>query len=619
MLSFSLLCFLCRAPRKGARLFFVVLLLGLYQCAPIEQDAPRVEIPSADAEARDVLLQLVRPGTRLQIRAAQVHEYSKEQVAIADGGVEVTFYNAEGQEGVHLRAERLRLDHRSGSMGLAGGVVLRSNDSLEVQADSLLWEAEGEHLRVPGTLMVIHAEGREQGRDLETDSAAEAWLLYDVVGRWNFSAEDETVEVRAGRERSQRLDGQLQIRYEDAELRFAGMRLTGDVAHWVPGDRQAYFGGGVEGVDSSGHFSARDVEVDLQARRLIARGSVKSERGSAKLEAEEFVEEWQAHRSLASGYPARYERDGREIEARQIRYIRDEDRVEADSQVVFREGERLLGARHLVYVGQNATVAAQGAVLLKGPELEGILSGDSLFFDLDVERGWIMGSPTLRRTDKGTLQLSADSMYFDLGAKTLSGSDHFVLESDGIEASARVGHYSAENEQVSFAGSVVLEQDDREGEYRSRIESDSLVVTLEEGIAREVWASGELQGKIEMGVDRVSWIEGRGGRMWLADNKLERIELDANADATYHHLEKGEVSRFRGQRMFLYFDENGLYQVRVEGDAKLVSRLVRDDGKPAVNEVVGQQLEIDFIEGSIASVQVGPETEGTYFPPEKEE
>jgi len=619
MLPFSRSYCLRRAPRKGARLFFVVSLLGLYQCAPVAQDEPRAEIPSADAEAKDVLLQLVRPGTHLQIRAAQVREYSDEQVAIADGGVEVTFYNAEGQGGVHLRAERLRLDHKSGGMGLAGGVVLRSNDSLEVQADTLSWEAEGEHLRVPGSLIVVHAEGREQGRDLETDSAAEAWLLYDVVGRWNFAAEDEVVEVRAARERSQRQGNQLQIRYEEAELRFAGMRLTGAVAHWVPGDRQAYFSGGVEGLDSSGHFSARDVEVNLQSRRLLARGAVKSARGSAKLEAEEFVEEWQAHKSLASGYPARYEREGRGIEARHIRYRRDEDWVEADSQVVFREGERSLGARHLVYRGQNASVEAHGGVLLNGPELEGILSGDSLFFDLDLERGWMVGTPILRRSDQGELQLSADSMSFDLRARELSGSGHFALEGDGLTARARVGHYDAEKEQISFADSVVLEQGDSEGEYRSRIVSDSLIISLEEGVARQILILGELEGKVEMGDDRVSWIEGRGGRVWLADTKLERIELDAKADATYRHIKKDEVSRFRGQRMFLYFDENGLYQVRVEGDAKLVSRLVRDDGEPAVNEVIGQELDIYFTEGSIVSVQVGPEIEGTYFPPEKEE
>lgn len=615
----SLLFFLRRALLGGARPFFVVTLLGLYQCAPIEQDLPPTEIPSADAEASGVLIELMRPGTRLQIRAAQVREFRDRQVASAEGGVEVVFYNAEGHKGVQLRSERLRLDHKTGNMRLSGTVVLRANDSVEVQADTLLWDAEGERLSVPGSLVVLHAEGREQGRDLQTDSGAESWTLSDVVGRWNFAAEDEVVEVRAGSERSQRLAGQVQIRYEQAQLSFAGMSLTGAVAHWIPGDRQAHFGGGVEGIDSSGYFSAREVEVDLAERRLLARGAVQATRDSAKLVAEEFVEEWRARRSLASGYPARYERDERAIEARHIRYMRDVDRVEADSLVVFRTGDRLLGARHLVYSGRDATVAARGAIQLKGPELEGILSGDSLFFDLDTERGQVLGTPKLRRTDGGQLQLSADSMSFDLREKTLSGFEHFLLLGDDIEVHAETGQYSAELEQIAFGGAVELERGSEGQESRSRIEADSLIVLLEDGSARQVLAAGQLKGVVEMGIDRICWIEGRGGRVFLQGDGMERIELDAQADATYRHLLKGEVSRFRGQRMVLYFVDNELHQARVEGDAKFVSRLVREDGEISVNEVSGLELEINFVAGGIASVEVGPEIEGTYFPAEKEE
>lgn len=624
ILSLSPLFFLRRALLGGARPFFVATLLGLYQCAPIEEDLPPTEIPSADAEASGVLIELMRPGTRLQIRAAQVREFRDRQVASAEGGVEVVFYNAAGHKGVQLRSERLRLDHKTGSMRLSGAVVLRANDSVEVQADTLLWDAEGEKLRVPGSLVVLHAEGREMGRDLQTDSAAETWVLSDVSGRWNFAAEDDAVEVRASSERSQRLDGQIQIRYEQAQLSFAGMSLTGAIAHLEPAERRAHFSGGVEGGDSSGHFSAREVEVDLEERRLLARGRVLAEWDSAKLAADELVEEWRAHRSLASGYPSRYERDERAIEARHIRYMRDEERVEADSQVVFREGERVLGARHLVYAGRDAAVTARGAIQLKGPELEGTLSGESLFFDLDAERGQVMGSPKLRRTDGGQLQLSADSMFFDLRAKTLRGSARFSLLSDHIEARARAGQYSAERdsagrEQIAFFGAVELEQGRAGQDYRSRIKSDSLIVFLEEGSAREVLVAGQLEGVVEMGTDRICWLEGRGGRVFLLDDRLERIELDAQADATYHHLQKGEVSRFSGQRMFLYFADNELYKARVEGAAKFVSRLVRDDGEMSVNEVAGDELEINFVAGGIASVEVGPGIEGTYFPAEKEQ
>jgi hypothetical protein len=70
--------------------------------------------------------------------------------------------------------------------------------------------------------------------------------------------------------------------------------------------------------------------------------------------------------------------------------------------------------------------------------------------------------------------------------------------------------------------------------------------------------------------------------------------------------------------MTLYFDAGGLRRALVSGQAELVTRLQDEWGKAAVNEVGGDQLEIHFADGSISEVRIGPDIEGSYYPPEKE-
>ena len=62
--------------------------------------------------------------------------------------------------------------------------------------------------------------------------------------------------------------------------------------------------------------------------------------------------------------------------------------------------------------------------------------------------------------------------------------------------------------------------------------------------------------------------------------------------------------------MMLHFNAEGLQQVRVEGDAVLESRLVREAGDIAVNSVKGEEMDIYFAEGLLVRVEVGPQAEG---------
>ena len=76
---------------------------------------------------------------------------------------------------------------------------------------------------IPGALRVELADGVEMGRGLETDTSADAWVLYDVEGRWEWDG--EAVAIWAKRERSQRVEGGVQVRYEQAKLHVEDMQL----------------------------------------------------------------------------------------------------------------------------------------------------------------------------------------------------------------------------------------------------------------------------------------------------------------------------------------------------------------------------------------------------------
>ena len=594
----------------GRARFFRASCCGamLWACGAGEVPEEPLQIPEVDGEAWDAHIEMGRPGHRIQIRAAYLREFSKSEHIVATGGVEVAFRSDKATS--TLRAERLVIEHKRDRFGLAGGVVLQAGDSLEVQADTLLWENAHEQLRIPGALRVEVGEGREWGRNLTSNFAVDAWSLEAVEGRWRVEDGSE-VEVHAQREESRRVEGAQEIIYDTVEVRYDGAQLTGPRATFVPQARHFDISGGVEGIDSLAQFTADEVSVDAEKQRLVAQGAVRYREEEAELRAAEVEDDRSAALLQARGEPATFVQGERQIEARQLAYARSERELTAQDGVVLRAGERELTAQTLRYT-RDGQVHAEGAIVLKTPELEGSLAGDSLFFDLEQETGWLRGAPSLRQHE---LVFAAPVLHFDLVQGQLAGTGGFTLRAEGLEVAAERGAYQADSTRVLVAEGVVLEERDSERDYR-RLLADSMVVALADSQVEWIAIPGQVSGQIEVG-DRHSWIEGRGGQVFMTDGNLERVEVNAEADVTNRRAENEEVNRFRGQQMTLYFDATGLRRALVKGAAELVTRL-QEDEEIAVNEVSGEELDIRFAEGSLAEVRVGPKIEGRYYPPAEE-
>ena len=599
-----------RAFPGGARLFRAGCCGAmLWACGAGEVPEEPLQIPEVDGEAWAAHIEIGRPGYRIQIRADSLREFSKSEQVVATGGVEVAFRADEAVS--TLRAERLVLEHKRDRFGLAGGVVLRTGDSLEVQADTLLWENSHEQLRIPGTLRVEVGEGREWGRNLTSNFAVDTWSLEAVEGLWR-GRDGVMMEVRAQREESRRVEGVQEIAYDSVEVRYDGVQLTGPRATFLPEARRFDISGGVEGADSLAQFAADEVEVDAEKQRLVARGEVRYQEEEAELRAAEVEEDRSSALLQALGEPATFVQGERQIEARQLEYLRSERELTAQDGVVLRAGERELTAQTLRYM-RDGQVHAEGEIALKAPELDGSLAGDSLFFDLEQEAGWMRGAPSLRQRE---LVLTAPVLQFDLVRGRLAGTGGFALRAEGLEVVAERGAYEADSARVLVAEGVVLEERDDERDYHSQLMADSMVVALADSRVEWIAIPGQVSGRIEVG-DRRSWIEGRGGQVFMADGDLERVEVSAAADVTHRRAENEEINRFRGQQMILYFDAEGLRRALVKGAAELVTRL-QEDEEVSVNEVSGEELDIRFAEGSLAEVRVGPEIEGRYYPPAEE-
>ena len=601
------------------RYLWLLSLAWLLHCGELEEDVTPPVVPPVDRESWETELELSQPGLQIAIQAAYVSDDLGRQIAQADSGVQVSFRSPEGDLFSRLQARRLLLDHGGDGIRLGGGVLLTAEDSLEVQADSLIWDGETEELWVPGQLRIATSSGWERGEGLRTGYAFREWSMERVTGNWRGSGYE--VEIRARSERGRR-NGGFTIAYDSVQALCDGALISSPRARFSETKAVVYFFDGVSGSDSTRQLVAREIDFDLERRHAVARGEVEWRQPDFQLTAERVEENREKRQIRVWGQPALFTQGERRIEARYLEHAEESGRLEASDQVLFCEGEREMRMGQLVYERSRERLRATGGVSVQVPEFAGTMSSGSLSYDLEEETGDLEEDPELRQeaSGGGELIFRAGSMHFDLSRRMLAGTDGFSVVAGDLDLWADHGRYEAEEKQLSLAGQVSLKQEKVEEEYRSLIRADSMRVRIEEGEVKRIDLPGEVKGTIASKAQRINWITGRQGRVFFGERRLERVELDREANVTHRHLGKNEVSRFSGTRMVLHFDEDGLRRAWVGGGAELLSRLLEEgeEEKTAVNRVEGEELEILFEEGTIVQVKMDSTIEGRYYPHDEE-
>ena len=444
-----------------------------------------------------------------------------------------------------------------------------------------------------------------------------------ISGRWQGRVENRAyeVEIQAQREESRRQGDHFMVRYDSAVVRFQGTTIRSPRARFDEERGVVYFSEGVSSVDSVRQFWAREVDYDLGRQRAVARRAVELREPDLQLQADELVEDRDARRLQARGERAVFRQGARSIAARQLDYAESTQVLEAAGQVVFREDERRLEAAQLTFWRAREYLEATGGISLQVPELEGVVQSGQLSYDLAGGRVTLRDAPRLERQRAlGPLLIRAAEMHLDLERERLVGEPEFRVVSGDLELQAGRGFYSRGEEQVVLSGGAVWRQESEEGDHRTHIRADSMVVQLQEGKIVRILIPGEVEGMVRASAAQVDWIKGGGGELVLQEEQLERVELERGADLTHQHLEEESVIRVQGKSMSLFFATGRhLHQVRVQGEAKLVSRLPEEEEEEefSISQVRGEELEILFEDGSLAEVRVG-KPEGSYYLPPKE-
>ncbi len=589
----------------------ILFLLFLASCgqAPLDQDEPVLPESVADREMWGVRFELFQPGLRVEVETPYLRDDDEAQTSWADSGAQVAFWDSAGVSSSRISAGRLTLERGPGRLCLGGGVVALAADSLEVRADTLVWDQHTERLSIPGPVELRAPSGEEEGDSLEAGPGFESWAMRRVQGRW--TGQGYQLEVRAQRETGQRREGAFFVQYDSAAIYWEGSRISSRLATFSTGAGRAHFSGEVSSADSLRSFRAAEMDYLLEEQQVAARGEVRLEEPDLRLQAEELREDRSAGRWQAWGapdLPALIERGQCSIRAERFTYLKEEDALEASGGVVFRdrERERVLEAGHLRYWHGKQRLEAGGGVALRAPEFAGLASAAELTYDLEAEQARLRGAPRLQRQDGEALLLSAGELDFDLKNEEMTGRDGFVVESRTAKLRAGQGVYRSGGEELLLAGQVELRR--QTPERRTLLQADSMIAQLQEGRISRLSAPVPLEGSFATPPDQAGWLQAQSGAAFFAAGELERLELEGQADLTRRAGES--TSRFQGRRILLHFAGGDLRRVQVEGEARMWARLPGEGRAPALNHVRGERLEI--LVGEQDTLRVTG-SEGTYY------
>ena len=595
--------------------------LWLLCCNPEtrEETAVPPPVPLADRESWDVHFTLREMDLLVEIQAPYMQDQARFTYA---DSARIEFRTPAGKIHSSLSATRLTLDGAE-RVSMGGKVFISAGESLEVLADTLVWERTGKQLHLPGAVRILTASGMEEGRNLQTYIDLTQWSMEKTTGHWQGRRDNRVyeVEIRARRALSLYQEGYLVVHYDTVTVVHQSTKIHSPKARFDENVGTVYFSGGVSSVDSVRQFSAQAIEYQLDENRAVARNAVVLNQADWQLEADYLLEDGKHKYLQASGQPASFRQGARSITADKLDYDEHAESLQASGQVIFRNKDRLLYADHLTYRQTYEHLEVSGGLSLQTPELEGILQSGKMLYDLGTGRIDLHQKPQFRRSrSQGTLLIHADSMHIDLERRQLRGAGKFRIASPEMDLHSERGYYNADEEHLILVSKVVLTQQE-EGNSHNQIQADSMIVQLRDGAVEKVYIPSRMQGSLQSSATRISGIQGTGSQFFFKGTYLERIDLESSADLIHKRLDEDALDHVRGNSMSLYFAaDQGLQRIRVQGRAEFLSSLPTEEEEqpPSINQLKGEELDIFLEDGSIVEAKL-IKPEGSYYLPKEKQ
>lgn len=260
-----------------------------------------------------------------------------------------------------------------------------------------------------------------------------------------------------------------------------------------------------------------------------------------------------------------YEREGKQIALGHVVSITEDDTTASDKMTYFQSSRML---------------AAEGSVRIASKKERMTITGGMAEFWRQSDLGYIWAEPVLVNYDSLGLETSrifADTMkIFDDGDSTVALGNVKITQKKSTATSGRAV-YQKGREHVVLTESPQVQQRHRE------IKGDTLELFLSESELQRAYVFGKAMAS-------------------------------SPADTLHAELQ----NKFTGASMDFFFEKGELQRIIVDNQATALYHIIEDGKYKGANEISGDRLEIDMVDGSVHRVFVtsNPDVaEGKYVPP----
>ena len=339
-----------------------------------------------------------------------------------------------------------------------------------------------------------------------------------------------------------------------------------------------------------------------------------------------------------------YKDTAREIRADTLVYEDRTGRATFRGRVLFRDGQRELGARMVRFLRAEEILIAEGDVALQLPE-DRRLTASSLRYELRRERGNLQGDTRARVIgDKGdTLEARADSIAFAKRGEELFFHRDLILRQGSTRGEAASGAYAdsaivlsgnpamtwadaARRDSIFARGTEIrLDLSDQtigalalfdsarihalfDSTSRTQtIRADSARIAFRDDAPKRVHAWGDVQ--LDMRDRERAALSGSDLKLAYRDGKPDSLILSGGCRGSYVARDSLSKSRLGGKRCVLWFSEGALSQMALFDEAHC-TRIAQDSDRVTVS---GDDLLLHFEAGRLASVRADGAVRGHYI------